>query len=130
MIANLTTSPSGSRGFTIIEVLMAMLIMTVGLLGLLQSVNVAYEHSLRNKLREEAVSLAEEQLNYMRTKAEKLEEPETLTVTRPIGGVSKDFTVTRGNDDIGANSLRLKVAVEWRYKNDLKTHEIYTIKKR
>lgn len=105
-----------------------MLIMTVGLLGLLQSVNVAYLHSSRNKLREEAVMVAEEQLNYMRINDAALK-PVT-TVTNVIGGVKKQFNVTREYQQIGERSNRLKVAVRWSYRNVSTTHEIYTIKKK
>ena len=59
MSAPPTISPSGSAGFTLVEMLMAMLVMAVGLLGLLQSVNLAYQQGTKNRLRSEAVQLAE-----------------------------------------------------------------------
>ena len=120
------TSRQGSRGFTLIEVLMAMLVMTVGLLGLLQSVNVAYEHNLRNKLREEAVLVAHEQMNGLR--AGVAFNP-TTTVVRGIGGVDRKYFVNRVPKLIGGDSSRLTVAVRWSFKNLTTTHEIYTFRR-
>ena len=60
------TSRKDSGGFTLVEMMMAMLVLTVGLLGLLQSIQVAWQHNARNRLREEAVLLAEERMNDFR----------------------------------------------------------------
>ena len=51
---------SSSSGFTLIEVMVAMVITLVGLLGLLQSVNLATEHNIKNALRDEAVQVGED----------------------------------------------------------------------
>lgn len=66
MTATAPISPSDERGFTLIELLMAMLIMTVGLLGLLQSLQIAYQHNTRNRMRDEGILMAEEQMNEFR----------------------------------------------------------------
>lgn len=130
MSAKRKTSLCAESGFTLIEVMMAMLVLTVGLLGLLQSVSISYEHNLRNRLREEAVGLAEEQLNTMLSHGTLT--PVT-TARRVIGGVDKQFVVTRISEDAGGaggDSDKLTVAVSWGFKNISTTHEIYTIKKR
>lgn len=105
---------------------MAMLIMTVGLLGLLQSVSTAYEHTLRNRLREEAVAVAEEQMsNLVNT-----QDCAPTTTVRVIGGVDKRFTVIKEAKPLGeqSGSLRLKVAVHWGFKNLTSAHELYRYK--
>jgi len=126
MSANRKTSLCAESGFTLIEVMMAMLVLTVGLLGLLQSVSISYEHNLRNRLREEAVGLAEEQLNAMLSHGTLT--PVT-TARRVIGGVDKQFVVTRRSEAAGGDSDKLTVAVSWGFKNISTTHEIYTIRK-
>jgi type IV pilus assembly protein PilV len=126
----LTASLSSSKGFTLVEVLMAMLIMTVGLLGLLQSVNVAYEHNVRNRLREEAVLIGEEKMNDFRLYPSLYAAFNPITtVDRAIGGMRKKFTVTKDCQPIGGNSNQLRVSVRWAFKNATTAHEIYTIKK-
>ena len=125
MIALRTTSPKNSQGFTLVEVLMAMLIMTVGLLGLLQSVTVAYEHNLGNRLREEAVLIGEEKMNDLRRN----NLLGSCTVPRVIGGAIKNFTVTTDSRPIGGDSCQLTVVVSWVFKNQSPTHTIYTLKR-
>ena len=127
MRALVKVSPNDSGGFTLVEVLMAMLIMTVGLLGLLRSVSAAYEHTLRNRLREEAVAVAEEQMNNLITTLDCA----AATTVRVIGGVDKSFTVIKKAEPIGeeSGSLRLKVVVHWGFKNQTSAHELYRFKK-
>ena len=118
-----------SRGFTLIEMLMALLILTVGLLGLLQSVGVAYEHNVRTRLRDEAVAIAEEQLSEMRRDPTIDTFPAFSTAIRPISGASKAFRVSRAVEPIGESSRKLTVTVRWSFKNMTTSHEIYTIRK-
>jgi type IV pilus assembly protein PilV len=111
--------------------MMAIMVMTVGLLGLLQSVNVAYQHNARNKLREEAVQLAEEEMNHFR-----LMRFENVTarnaacsVPREVVGGLRDFRVTRDSEAVG-ESKRLTVRVAWQFGNVTTQHVIYTMKNR
>jgi type IV pilus assembly protein PilV len=126
----MTTSRRASRGFTLVEVLMAMLIMTVGLLGLLQSVMVAYERSVGNRLREAALLIGEEQMHLLR----RMPLPATTaytnitTVVRGVAGAAKTFIITRDSQPMH-DTLRLRVRVGWTFKNTSTTHSIYTLKK-
>jgi len=119
-----------AQGFTLVEVLMALLVMTVGLLGLLQSVNVAYEHSTRNRLREEALLVGEQQMNMFRimTANSNVNYSSTETIERIIAGMPKKFSVTRENLLMGG-TRRLKVTVGWSFKNVSMMHALYTLKK-
>jgi type IV pilus assembly protein PilV len=51
---------TNNRGFTLMEVLVAIVILSVGMLALLQTVNVALVHTSTNMLRDEAVQQADE----------------------------------------------------------------------
>lgn len=127
MTASRKTSRLASLGFTLVEVMMAMLIMTVGLLGLLQSVNVAFEHNTRNRLREEALVVGEEQMHNLRQMTtDAIFNPET-TAVREVAGIRKNFQVTRENRPM-SSTRRLRVRVAWSFRNLSTTHEIYTLK--
>ncbi|HJV36913.1 type IV pilus modification PilV family protein [Geomonas sp.] len=123
----MTASLKSSSGFTLIEMVMAMLVLSVGLLGLLQSIQVALRHEQGNKVREEAVLLAEEQMNVLR-----LNPFDThTTATRMIGGGLKKFSVVRTTRSLGetTSTSQLTVSVSWQFRNLTTTHQISTFKK-
>ena len=62
------TSNKSNSGFTLVEVIMAMLIFMVGMLGLLTAVNLAIETNLRNQIRDEAVNVGERVMSELRGK--------------------------------------------------------------
>lgn len=125
------TSITNRAGFTLVEMMMAMLVLTVGLLGLLQSIQVAYQHNSRNRVREEAVLLAEEQMNDLRSNASLYPSFSVITASRLIGGVEKKFTVVKESQQIGSDTgtNRLAVSVRWAFKNITTRHDIYTFKR-
>ena len=128
MNALVQTSRRGSNGFTLIEMLMAMLIMTVGLLGLLQSVSIALEHKNRTRLRDEALVIAEEQMNNWRIKDYgNIDNEEIPKLVRSIGGIPKNFAVSKTVTRMG-DTKKLRVAVTWEYKQVINEHEIFTVK--
>lgn len=119
-----------------VEMLMAMLVMTVGLLGLLQSVQMAYQHSLRNRVREGAVHLAEERMHdWRRMKFDGISAtvPKKETAIRLFGGATRSYTITRGVAEMGSSSLskpakKLTVGVTWTVKGEPAAHEIFTMR--
>ena len=56
-----------NKGFTIIEALVALVILSLILIGLLSAALTSYRISLNNKIRDEAVKIAQEKLNTFKT---------------------------------------------------------------
>lgn len=127
-----TASPSSKAGFTLVEMLMAMLVMTVGLLGLLQSVQAAYRQTVEDRVRDEAVRLAEEQMHRWRWLPYDSFSGNSQTVARTIGGGTRTFQVTRESLEMGASGGRparkLQVSVTWNIGGRTIRHEIYSLK--
>lgn len=133
MTAAVTSSHLNSRGFTLVEMLMSMLVLTVGLLGLLQSVSVAYKHSLKDRLRKEATLLAEERMHDLSSRrfdiiscvGDREEQGE-----KSVAGVPWRFTLTKRADLVGSttSTKKLRVKVEWTVKTESHSHEIFTLK--
>jgi type IV pilus assembly protein PilV len=132
-------SPSNDRGFTLVEMLMALLIMTVGLLGLLQSLQVAYQHSTRNRLREEGILLAEEQMNELRllTFNNITARNVVTSADRGIiaGGRNGIYTVIRNSEWIGggsptahSRSKKLTVTVQWSFRHVTSNQVLYSVR--
>ncbi len=55
----LTAGNSKENGFTLIEVMMAMLVLTIGLMALMQTLNYAMSYNFSNKLRNDAILIAD-----------------------------------------------------------------------
>ena len=125
---------SNSTGFTLVEVLVAMVIMLVGLLGLLQSVNIAMEHNVRNHLREEATSVGERVMNDFRAMPFDLITATNAhqTVKSKLKGFSKSYDVTRISNSVGGSldSQELEVVVNWSYRNMPTQHRVKSIRTR
>jgi type IV pilus assembly protein PilV len=136
MTARRPISPSDECGFTLIELLMAMLIMTVGLLGLLQSLQIAYQHNTRNRMREEGIRLAEEQMNQFRqmryenvTATNVCTPPDMVKRGIMAGGRTDLFSVTRDARLIpGTDSKKLTVTVQWSFRHVTSAHVLYSMK--
>ncbi len=115
---------SDSRGFTLIEFLVAIVITMVGLLALLQSVNIALNHNLQNQLRNEAVALADQQM--ARELAKGFENVSTsnknTNESRQILNGFKDFSVVRTGLPY-QNSKEVHYNVNWDYKGVRYTHD-------
>lgn len=137
--ATLKTSSSNNRGFTLLEVMVAMMITLLGLLGLLQSVNIATEHNVKNQMREEALQIAEESLANLRvrpfarlsTTAENSPTPgwAPKQITGRLLGLDKKYILTRWATNMpNSDAVELRVRVGWSYKNISSNHEVRTVR--
>ncbi len=115
-----------SSGFTLVEFLVAVVILMVGMLGLLQAVNVALQHNASTQIRNDAVAVGDEQMS--RELAKPFEAVSTGTtrrvVARPFLSGMRNYSVTRSGVDM-TNSKQVNIQVSWKYKNVRYTHEVY-----
>jgi type IV pilus assembly protein PilV len=58
---------NNSKGVALVEMLIAMVIILVGFLGLVQATLLSIDHNVRNLYRDEAVRIAEERMNVLRS---------------------------------------------------------------
>ena len=119
---------SNNRGFTIIEFLVAIVIVMVGMLGLLQSVNVALTHNLQNQMRNEAVMVADEQMAREMGKGYDQADAtmRNYTVGRQILNAYRIYSVARTGATL-QNSKQLNFVVTWRYKGVSYNHGASTV---
>jgi len=115
-------SSKNNSGFTLIEVMIAIVIMMVGMLGLLQSINIAMEFNLKNHMRDEAVYMGEKYMNELKGKAfatASITFPLISTATR-IRGANKKLMIetssTQLADTAAGTTNQLMVVVKWTYK--------------
>jgi type IV pilus assembly protein PilV len=126
-----TISLQNNSGFTLVELLAAMVIMLVGLLGLLQSVNIAMEYNLKNQMRNEVVRVAQDAMNDMRSRAFNSVSSKTTTVPSSLRNINRTYSVKRAVLFTGTSSSRkYQVDVRWKYKNVSTTHSVMSVRSR
>ena len=121
-------------GFSLVEFLVAMVILSVGILGLLQAVNIAISHNMTNQLRLDATLLADAELSRELSKGgtstgfDAISTPTSphvsnYPVRRQVMSGFRSYSVTRTNTVITDNTKQIAVQVRWRYKGAPYTHE-------
>ncbi len=119
-----------SQGFTLIEVMVAMVILMVGMLALLNTAAVVIENNITNILRDEALTVAEEQLSALQnTSFDSVASSGPATVTRTFRGVQKTYTVnvTVTTPAGSPDTKKVQINVTWPYKNKTLQHSITTV---
>lgn len=117
------------KGFTLIEVMVAILIMMVGVLGLLSTMSVAMKHNIENQRREEVIRVAEEIMNGMRSQPFDTVFNPITTVTSQLRSSPVTYGVIRHKTSVSTGVTdRYQVDVRWAYKNYSALHTIVTIR--
>lgn len=119
---------SNKSGFTLIEVVVAMGIMLVGLLGLLATANLAIDFNTRDYMRDEAVRVGERFMNLTRNSDYDSIAAGTTnqTFTSTIRGVSKNYNITRTVEQL-TNTKHVSIVVNWTYKGQTYFHGVDSV---
>lgn len=120
-----------NRGFTLIEVFIAMFILLIGMLALLNTAAVVIQNNLKNVIRDEAVTVAEAAMSDIKnTPFANIASQQTYTVKRYIRGIETDFSVTPTVPPAVGTTNTTKtvtVLVQWAYQGTLYQHSITTV---
>jgi len=119
-----------NRGFTLVEMLVAMVIMLVLLLSLVQAALLSIDGNMRNLLRDEGVRITEQRMNELRSLPfddEKLAAttfksncPTVCpTVSRNFRNLTKAYTFCWQATDLSSDVKRLDVVVGWNHKSEI-----------
>jgi type IV pilus assembly protein PilV len=120
-----------NRGFTLVEVMAAVVILLVGLLGLLQSVNIITDMNLKNQLRDEATQVGDRVLNELMAAPYDALAFDNRSTVVPSGlrGINKNYKVTGTRNLISSSNSRLvTVTVKWDYKGVPAQHVLSAVK--
>lgn len=107
-----------NKGFTLIEVIIAMFILMIGMLALLNTAAVMTEHNLINILRDEAVRIGEQKSDELRNTSLTAIGWTCSDESRLMRSVSTTYNVCYRITNLSAdgNTRQLDVAVGWDYK--------------
>lgn len=122
-------SINNRNGFTLIENLVAMFILSVGLLGLLQAVNYSIHYNMDNQLRDDAVRLADE-----RMAVEKARTFDAIPVGASEQAVRlnvlntfKNYSVVTTTTQPSYSVKNIEIDVYWSYKGQRRMHVISSV---
>jgi prepilin-type N-terminal cleavage/methylation domain-containing protein len=121
------------RGMTLIEIMIALLLMAIVAVALMQSTLVVINNNVKNELRDAAVSVAEQRMTELRNDqwtdseliAGVVTEP---SITRDIRAVSAfPFTPVKTVTDINTNAKQVSLTISWTYRGRQYTHSVSTV---
>lgn len=120
---------NNGKGFTLVEFLVALVILMVGLLGLLQTINVAIDQDLGNVFRNEAVTVVDDLM--MKKRAKSFDSLSTVTkfsiYSTPVRGIRKKYNITETITSVTSNSKQISIDAEWTKKNNAFKHSATTV---
>ncbi len=124
------TLASNNGAFTLLEVLVAILILTVGLLGMLQSINLAIETNMRNELRNQGVEVIEDLLSQKKTLTfENITATgeKSLLIPRSVRRGFINYSISMKIDTISDNAKRINFGARWIHKRVKYEHVVSSI---
>lgn len=113
------------HGFTLVEFLVAIVILMVGMLGMLQAINVAMDKNLENVFRSEAIMMADERMMVVRVSPSVLAFS-TMT-TANIRGIFKNYSVIQTINQPTVKTREINIRVGWRKKNFTYSHSVSSL---
>ena len=124
---------AGSSGFSIVELMIAMVILLFVALAMMQTALVTIESNARNVIRDEGTRLASDRLNELRyVDADDLltvYDDSTGPVDRPMRNMIVQYTVTNTVTTLATDkAVRIDVKVEWSWRGQTFDASLSTIR--
>jgi len=120
-----------NRGLTLIEVLVSLVIVFIVFLGISSSGLLVLEENIKNSLRDEAVSVAEMDVQGARrvTFGSLVSDNAARTVTPPrqVRGINANYSVRRTVVDLDGSTKQLTDTVTWTRQGRSYSHVVATI---
>ena len=120
------------RGFTLVEFLVAIVILMVGMLGMFQAVNVAMDKNLENVFRTEAVMLADDKMMFERSRAfnsvsTTVANPPKIMEERNVRGIQKKYSTQKIVTQATTKSKEIIINVTWQKRKVHYSHSVSSL---
>ena len=127
------TAVRKNSGFTLVEAMVAIVILFISMMALLWALSMAVQHNMQNLMMNEAVKIADDQMNSLRTDkafADLVTDATGVSVFRIFRNSKIEYKVTWAVQDLSAasnHSRVIQVNVNWKWKNSDHRHAISSI---
>jgi prepilin-type N-terminal cleavage/methylation domain-containing protein len=125
------------KGLTLVEMMIALVILLLVFLALMQTALLSINANMNNLLRDEAVSLAEQHMIFIRnmpfdnvTETIGFQDETIAGDTRNFRSFSVPYTVQRRVTDQGLDNKQVDITVSWTWKGETFTHSINAVLRR
>lgn len=121
-------------GFTLLEILVALIILMVGAMAVLTVATSAISHNMENMLKDEAEQIADAKMRVVKantsaTAASPFQSLSTTTTQMSkLRSKATPYTIILSSTATGGDSNQLRVLVTWKYKNVTKQYEFSSLK--
>ena len=115
------------KGFTLIETLIAVSILTIAMLAILNTIVISFQYGMRNSIRNEAVKMAEKKMNELRNTAFISLASSSSTEARTFRNLTVTYTQQWTVSVLSANSTAIDVSVSWTYMGQSYSHSTASI---
>ena len=116
-----------TQGFTLIELMVALVILSVSMIGILDAMVLTMQQNLENFSRDEAVRIAEQQMNTLRNTSFDLLADGNQNLTRTYKQINRSFAVTWTITPFSTISNSVQVQVNWTVNRKTHSHLITSI---
>jgi Tfp pilus assembly protein PilV len=125
-------SRTNQKGLTLVEVMIAFLVLLITSLALMQTALVSISSNMQNVLRDEAVRIAEMRINDARSAPfdSVTSDVPSVPVTSTLKNVNETFTTTMTVSQPATDIKQIAVTVTWPWKGVTYTHSASTIIRR
>ncbi len=121
------TAGSSRKGFTLVEVLVALVILSIAMLGVLDAMAIAMQQNVELYCRDEAVRIAEQDMNQVRNTLFTGIGNSNYNVSRTYKQFQKTFTVQRTVTAYSGNSYSVQVQVSYTINGRAHAHNATSI---
>ena len=105
------------KGMTLIEVMLALVILMVVSLALMQTALLGMRENLKNVMRDEAVNIADQRINELRNLPfhALFSAPAEAAISRSFRAANVTFTPTRTLSQIDTKTIQIDMRIDWHY---------------
>jgi type IV pilus assembly protein PilV len=116
-----------NKGFTLSEVLVASIILTIGMLGILQTMVFSMQQNLYNFSRDESVRISAQKMNELRNTSFGSLASGSSIVSRTYKQYSRTFNLTWTVTALSSNSYAVQIVVGWNISGKGYSHSITSL---